>query len=170
MYGQGCLFLRVASRKKVISRERAREPLQSSLTAHILMVGFVEVAVVALVVRSSSKQFAVCACDLGRSGQRISFSHLDLAFRGGFSWLKSHRCPLLTLADCQSLRGLESRGLPRECFRRSGTRIWVGRIDECPLFINCHLDRALRGGFFHNLPESARFCINSATSSGHRGG
>ena len=52
MYGQGCLFLRVASRKKVISRERAREPLQSSLTAHILMVGFVEVAVVALVVRS----------------------------------------------------------------------------------------------------------------------
>ena len=105
-------------------------------TGRVVFLLFSSVAcVVALVVRSSSKQFAVevsCVggadvvlCGLsvvamlcrGRCMQRFpSFSHLGGPSRGGFSMLESGRSPFRLFDACSTLRGLKSHGLPRECF------------------------------------------------------
>ena len=88
------------------------------------MVGF---AVVALVVRSSSKKFGVCACDLGRSVQFYRAGrglNLPVTLPPPLSRLRWWVGPAFAFISAvfaharfskrQKLRGLESRGLPRE--------------------------------------------------------
>ena len=82
--------------------------------------------------------------------------------------LESHGLPIRVLADCQSLRGLESRGLPRTWFSSIATCISATSVGHsgwlftilCPIlypFLHfSHLGGPVRGGFliiFHFQPR-----------------
>ena len=69
---------------------------------------------------------------------------------------ESHRLPPRTFAPRSRLRGLESRGLPRECFRGSIATIFLGhsgggdakKCSECPFLSMVFLHLATSEGQF----------------------